>query len=124
MPVSQMEGILQSVENAIVSESGVDPITGKHWQELIDLDSWARKYLIEEIFASTDSGNFSQFYYYDGAEENGKLYAGPIWDFDLVMRGTNSWSPLMANMFLQTERMREDLSGFMPSARNRNSIIA
>lgn len=108
MPVSQMEGILQSVENAIVSEDGVDPITGKHWQELIDLDSWARKYLIEEIFASTDSGNFSQFYYYDGAEENGKLYAGPIWDFDLVMRGNNSWSPLMANMFFAN---REDEGG-------------
>ena len=81
----------QSVENAIAAENGVDPVSGKNWTELIDLDSWAKKYLIEEVFCNIDGFVLSQFLYLDGSEENGKIYAGPVWDYDLSMniRGTN-----------------------------------
>lgn len=74
--------ILQSVENAIAAEDGTDKTTGKHWTELIDLDSWARKYLIEEFFGSCDAGFISQFFYCDMSNGDGKVYAGPVWDFD------------------------------------------
>jgi len=57
-------------------------VTGKNWQELIDLDSWARKYLLEEIFANVDACSISQFFYADGS---GKIYAGPAWDYDGAM---------------------------------------
>ena len=33
----------------------IDPETGKSWQELIDIDSWARKYLIDEVFGNLDA---------------------------------------------------------------------
>ena len=53
---TELSRIWQSAENAILAENGVDPVTGKYWTELIDLDSWAEKYLIEEIFGSVDAG--------------------------------------------------------------------
>lgn len=77
------EQIFQSAENAILAENGIDPVTGKHWTELIDLDSWVRKYLVEEIFGGYDAGCYSQFFYYDGLD--GKIFAGPVWDYDFVL---------------------------------------
>lgn len=81
----------QTVENAILSEDGTDHFTGKHWRDLIDLDSWARKYLIEEIFGNLDAGSLSQFFYVDGNDPEGKIYAGPVWDYDFSMGGEDIW---------------------------------
>lgn len=78
--LSNVQNVIQSVENAILAEDGVDPITGKTYLELIDLDSWAKKYLIEEIFGNIDAGFLSQYFYFD---DSGKVYAGPVWDYDL-----------------------------------------
>ena len=58
-----LQQVLQSVENAISAKDGRDPLTGKHWSELIDEDSWARKYLVEEIFGNSDAGAISQYFY-------------------------------------------------------------
>lgn len=79
----EMERIWQQAENAILSPDGIDPETGASWEELIDVESWAQKYLIEEMFGNVDAGYLSQFFYYDKTQ--GKLCAGPIWDFDLSM---------------------------------------
>ena len=75
--------LLQSVENAIFAGDGVDPLSGKHWTELIDLDSWVRKYLAEEIFANNDGGAISQYFY--GSAGETLMFAGPVWDYDISM---------------------------------------
>lgn len=80
----ELETIWASAEGAILASDGVDPASGKHWTEQIDLDSWAKKYLIEEIFGNVDS-TISQFYYYDAASGGGKIFAGPVWDYDSSM---------------------------------------
>lgn len=80
IPEEQMQEIWQSTENAILAEDGVDPVSGKHWTEWIDVDSWAQKYLLEELFGNYDGGSLSQFFYYE--ESEGKIYAGPVWDMD------------------------------------------
>ena len=90
LPQEDLRARWQSVENAIAAENGVDPVSGKHWMEMIDLDSWAKKYLIEEVFCNIDGFVLSQFFYLDGSEENGKIYAGPVWDYDLSMRTSGS----------------------------------
>ena len=89
IPETELAKMWQSAENAILAEDGVDPDTGKSWQELIDLDSWARKYLVEEIFGSVDAGSVSQYFYADPAE--GKIYAGPVWDFDNALGNASEW---------------------------------
>jgi len=90
--------IWQSVENAILAEDGRDPVTGKSWTELIDLDSWVKKYLLEEVFGSTDACYISQFYYRDGGDPSGKVYAGPVWDFDNSVG--NAWQTTNPRSFL------------------------
>lgn len=81
-----MEGILQQVENAILSPEGVDPVSGRHYSQLIDLDSWVKKYIVEEFFDGIDAGVASQYFFYDGE----KVYAGPVWDYDDTM-GAGIW---------------------------------
>ena len=85
---SEISDRWQTTENAILSEEGIDPVTGMHWLELIDLDSWVRKYLVEEIFGSTDASYISQFFYYDGNAESSRIFAGPVWDYDQSMGNT------------------------------------
>lgn len=90
MPESELQALWQSVENAILAEDGIDPVTGKHWEALIDLDSWAHKYLLEELFGNYDAGSISQYFYCDTSKPSAKIYAGPIWDFDNAM-GRGGW---------------------------------
>ena len=95
MTPQAVQEVLQSAENGILAENGIDPVTGKHRWELVDLDSWAMKYLIEEVFGNVDGGTLSQYFYYDG----GKIYAGPVWDYDLTMGNTVAYPHPAANMF-------------------------
>ena len=93
---SELIAVLQSVENAILAEDGIDPVTGKHYGELIDVDTWVRKYLIEEVFANVDGMTLSQFFYRDGT---GKVYAGPVWDYDLAIGHDRAYPAPAPNMF-------------------------
>ena len=86
---------IQQAENAILAEDGIDPASGAAWDELIDVDSWARKYLVEEIFASADAGKWSQYFYISG--DGAKICAGPVWDYDLSM--AISWQTAMPNIW-------------------------
>jgi len=86
-----LRALWQTVENAILSEDGIDPISGKYWEDLIDLDSWARKFLVEEVFANNDGGALSQYFYRDEMIRDGKIIAGPVWDYDFSMGGEGFW---------------------------------
>ena len=48
--------------------------------ELIDVDSFVDMYIVNEMFANLDNYKFSCYFY---KAPNGKLYAGPAWDFDI-----------------------------------------
>lgn len=80
---------VQSVENAILSVHSVDPVSGNSLQNLIDLDSWVKRYLIEEIFGNHDALMRSTYFYYsDGLIQ---MNAGPVWDYDLSIGNENAW---------------------------------
>lgn len=53
----------------------------------IDVPSFAKYYMIHELFASGDPS--SCYYYKNSDTTDGKLYAGPIWDFDMSIG--NAW---------------------------------
>ncbi|MBR5279113.1 MAG: CotH kinase family protein [Clostridia bacterium] len=82
--VSQM-GYISSFAQQLENSLGTDEIFN-----FIDATSWARYYLIQEFFANCSRTSF--FFYKDKDSVDGKLYAGPIWDFDLSI-GTNYGSP-------------------------------
>jgi hypothetical protein len=95
------------VENALTSENGIDPLSGKSWKDLIDMDSWARKYLLEEMFGNGDGGSLSQFFYRRGNDPEGKIYAGPVWDYDMAMGGYDVWLKHYTNYFVMDRSEKE-----------------
>ncbi|MDO5545451.1 MAG: CotH kinase family protein [Eubacteriales bacterium] len=83
MGEDRLREVWQSAEDAICSEDGLDALTGKSWDELIDVESWARQYLMWEVFAEYDAGCISKFFYYDPQED--RVFAGPLWDMDNIL---------------------------------------
>lgn len=77
-------GLYQQLENALNAPDGIDPESGRSFTELIDLESFAGKYLVEEITKNVDSNNTSQ-YFYKPAGQTSPFYAGPAWDYDLAL---------------------------------------
>ncbi len=73
---------VKEAEAAIFSDDGVNPVTKKRYTDYIDLESWAKMYLIQEFFVQHDV-EFASFYLYKNSGDE-KIYAGPIWDFDLT----------------------------------------
>lgn len=108
--LSSLTATFQSVENAIMAEDSVDSLTGKSLSELIDIDSWARKYLMEEISANWDACSVSQYFYCDGADPSGRIYASPVWDYDNTLGNKNAFgtdNPQM--LYGNFEYVRDDL---------------
>jgi len=108
---TMLEGLknkFQSIENAFLSADGIDNVTGKKWTEMIDVDSWVRKYLIEEIFANTDGCALSQFFYQNGADSTGKFYAGPVWDYDASLGNSVPWQIPSTNAFYANRPLVKD----------------
>lgn len=67
-------------EAALFSENFADPTTG--YAAYVDVDSVVNYYLANEIFKNIDGASAS-FYLYK--KRGGKLFFGPVWDFDLAM---------------------------------------
>ena len=59
----QLLGRLNDVESALFSENGVSSISGRTLGELIDMDSFAQAWLVEELSGDHDVGITSQFAY-------------------------------------------------------------
>ena len=77
-----ISGYMQSFEDAIYASDGIDPATGKHYTQLVDLDSLVNKYLIEEVSKNYDGNTSSMFFYKDSDAVDPLMYAGPCWDYD------------------------------------------
>ena len=48
----------------------------------IDIESFIKRYLVEEFVYNHDARGLSYFFYKEN--DNGKLFAGPCWDYDLA----------------------------------------
>lgn len=80
--VSYIAGLYQDFEDAVFSADGSSPYTGKMYYEYIDVDSFARKYLLEELVKNLDASFTSQYIYKYDDSISSKFYAGPCWDYD------------------------------------------
>lgn len=70
-----MTDIINTIKSGVKSEI----------KEKIDISSFVKYYLLNEYFKTYDFGVTSVYFYY----KDGKLYAGPPWDYDLSMGNTN-----------------------------------
>jgi hypothetical protein len=80
--VAYVSGLYQDFEDAVFSSDGFSPYTGAHYSDYIDVDSFARKYLVEELVKNLDASYTSQFFYKYPDSVSDKFYAGPCWDYD------------------------------------------
>ena len=72
--INYISNFYQQLENNLSSDD---------YKKYIDEDSWVRFYLVQECLGNTDLG--SEYFFID--QNDNKLYAGPIWDFDMCMGG-------------------------------------
>ena len=86
---AQVEARLNDVESALYAEDGISSVSGKSLGELIDLQSFAEAWLVEELSGDHDIGITSQFAY-ALKDEDSLWYSGPAWDFDGIMTNVNT----------------------------------
>ena len=70
--LDRIRQLINQMENAILSNEDLCE------SRIIDLDSWVRRYLIDEITGNIDSDLASSYFYYS----DGRFFAGPCWDYD------------------------------------------
>lgn len=80
--VSYIANMYQDFEDAVFSEDGISPYTGAAYSDYIDIDSFARKYLLEELVKNLDVSFTSQYIYKYNDSLSNKFFAGPCWDYD------------------------------------------
>lgn len=80
--VDYISGLVGNMEKAVVAGNGVNPETGKSYLDYIDLESYAMKYVVEELCKNKGGGATSSFFYKPQDAVSTKLFAGPVWDYD------------------------------------------
>lgn len=101
--VEYISSFVKDMEDAIYSSNGYNS-KGKHYTDYIDAESAALMYLVQEYTLNIDCGITSCFFYKDSdLTGDGKIHAGPSWDFDVAfgnlentkdgvsMMSTNKW---------------------------------
>lgn len=88
-PVPEQEdyikGYINQFETVLHSSGFADPATG--YAAYIDVDSFVRWYLVNEVFRNVDANMWSSCWMYK--PRGGKLVMGPLWDFDLAAGNAN-----------------------------------
>lgn len=78
--------LFADMEEAVYSESGYNK-KGKHYNEYIDIDSFAAVYTVQELLKNWDAYLSSMFFFKDADSGNvtSKIYMGPLWDLDNIL---------------------------------------
>ncbi len=79
--VKYIAGVYQAFEDAVMAEDGYNA-DGKYYTELCDIETFQAFYAINEWASNMDFGLTSTYLY--KPENDDKLYAGPVWDFDIA----------------------------------------
>ncbi len=86
--ISSYNLIISNIEKCFDCDSCYDSL-----QRWMDLVSFAKYYILQEISLNMDAPGPGSFFKYASDEDGGKLHAGPVWDFDkffaTIHRGWN-----------------------------------
>lgn len=99
--VVYIAGVWQTFEDALYAEDGKNPGTGLSYTDYIDQESFVKKYLVEEIVRNYDASSTSQYFYKDADGTDGRIYAGPVWDYDMSL-GNPIMSPLTNQHYISS----------------------
>lgn len=94
--------VLQNVKDTITKKD----MTIEELEKVIDAPSFAKLYLLDEYLKVVDVGYSSVYFYY----KNNKLYAGPVWDYDLSMGNCGAYYTRPISNYNNCERSQYDPS--------------
>ncbi len=100
--VNYISSRFEQLLRALNADDGIDPETGVHYATLMDMNSFAIKFLVEELTKNYDAMAGSQFFYKDRDSVDPKIYAGPCWDYDLSMGDLTIAGSKPEGHFIQT----------------------
>lgn len=98
-----IKNYVNRMEEAVYSENFINSYN-ERYSDLIDVDSFVN-YFLTQFYVNNFDGFFNSNYLYK--ERNGKLYFGPVWDFDHCMFNDAIQETSMNNRYL-VERLLED----------------
>ncbi len=82
-----IQGYVIAWENSLASSDFMDPVLG--YRNYIDVPSFIDFFLINELSKNVDGYRISTYLNKARLSEGGKLYAGPLWDFNLGFGNAN-----------------------------------
>lgn len=82
-----IKSFVDSFENALASPGYQDPLNGV--RKFADMPSFIDYFIVNEVSRNVDGYRLSSFFYKDKNSKNSKIFAGPVWDYDLGFRNAN-----------------------------------
>lgn len=82
-----IQNYLLEAENTLNGESFKDHKTG--FRKFMDVMSFVDFQIIQELTNNVDGYRYSTYFYKKKNSDGGKLFAGPLWDFDLCYGNVN-----------------------------------
>lgn len=79
--IKYISGVYQSFEDAVMAENGTNS-DGEYYTSLCNVETFHLFYAINEWASNMDCGLTSTYMY--KPENDDKIYAGPVWDFDIA----------------------------------------
>src|SRR6266513_1180367 len=79
-----LQSYMDAFDAALNGPAYTDPVNG--YRAYIDVDSWIDHHILNVLSFNVDALRLSAFFY---KERNGKLFFGPIWDFDRSQGSTD-----------------------------------
>jgi hypothetical protein len=70
---------LDSFGWALAAADHIDPGTGRHYEDIIDVDSFIDHHILNVLFKNPDAFRLSGYFHKD---REGQVMAGPLWDLD------------------------------------------
>lgn len=82
-----IQGFMNNFESLMNSPAYADPNTG--YASVIDVASFVDFFIINELSKNVDAYKLSTYLYKDNIDQGGKLFIGPVWDYDIAWHNCN-----------------------------------
>jgi hypothetical protein len=82
-----IQGFVKTLDTVLISSRYVDPIEG--YRKYFDVASFIDYFIIGEVSRNVDTYKKSAFFYKNKDSKDGRLHAGPVWDFDWAWKNIN-----------------------------------
>lgn len=74
-----LSNLLDALASSLLQTDFTDPVSGLHYGEIIDVDSWIEHHILNVVFKNPDAFRLSGYMYKD---REGPIFRGPMWDLD------------------------------------------